>query len=141
MAQIRNGKLAAGRITKGGGAIAYQVPVGFGAIVKFVGMTPLESLAWDATIGVVGANEGVVVWLVLQQAQASTTVIWNQWVALDAGDYIQMGSNAVDFNFYISGAELPYLSTLGAAAAAGAVVDQVPPFEPPADGGVLYVPR
>lgn len=141
MAQIRNGRLAGGRQPKGPAAVLYTVPAGFGAIVKFIGATPLASLAWDVTIGVVDASHSAVVWLILQNANASTTVIWNQWVALDAGDFIQGASTAVDFNFFIAGAELPYLSTIHAGTAADAGPVAAPPvFAAPTGGAVLYLP-
>jgi hypothetical protein len=107
---VRNKRLAAGTYaTANARQTLYTVPTGYATIVKYIAVNSYGSGASTVQflVNIPGLAEVI---LAVVSAAANTSAVWAGWIALSAGDTVEIiGTDASQY-FVVSGAELP-LST------------------------------
>jgi hypothetical protein len=127
---IRNACVARGHYTSGSAAIVYTVPAGYVLLLKHLIVTPNGYDAWDMQVVIRSADASVGVFLVQESHTYPPSFEWAGWIALNEGDTVRFPPQAQSFDYWFSGALLPWFPAPPLAAVAGQAPYVDPTFPP-----------
>jgi hypothetical protein len=105
---VRNACIAAGSVTAGSLPYVYTVPASSVLLLKAV-ILDNESGSSSATEVILNSSQfAIAVRLFSQSVAATSQYLWSGWVAMNAGDTIQVYSATEPLDYWLSGAVLPY---------------------------------
>lgn len=105
---IRNYCVARGSTPLAPGGGVYTVPANSSLILKAVSFSTPDINHYVLNLYAQAAGGGVQAILFHLDNQSLQAAMWEGWTVLNAGDEIQLNSNAPTFQYWIAGAVLPY---------------------------------
>lgn len=106
MSEARNYCVARGNLTSGFSGLVYRVPPGYNLILKSIVLWPTGTPLATVTVAVYSQDASVGLGIYNVTLSSSTPNLWSNWMVLNAGDFIDIGSAGGASRYWVSGALL-----------------------------------